>query len=380
MKIRNHTDFQYHLDKLGPEEQMNLLLEGIDSVSWCWDFVQDVCKASLLSRANDYLFNENNYNFEMKHPLEYALKIAEELKAKLEPFCERIEIAGSIRRQKEQVKDIELVCIPKYKIIQTGQDLFEPQYSCIRVNGFVKTIEEMGKRIKGDAKRGKYCQRFLIEKGIKVDIFIASPHTWGSIFLIRTGSHEFNVGYLLPRLRGVGYRLEDGFVKGIHNGQIIQCPEEQTVFDLMGEDFIPPKDRKKVVSGLRIIRVEGYREENHPNAFWVRRGVFPMFLSKHKVSDFSGLDILGNPYGYIGSKAKIPCEREDILPLYAEHLEEKLTDERKLSNRPVANALNRIFTTLRDSGNVQLLTDEEDTAYATVIKNMVDKKIQGTSC
>jgi DNA polymerase/3'-5' exonuclease PolX len=37
-----------------------------------------------------------------------ALAIAEQTRTALAPYCERIEIAGSIRRQKPQVKDIEL--------------------------------------------------------------------------------------------------------------------------------------------------------------------------------------------------------------------------------------------------------------------------------
>ncbi|MBU2597552.1 MAG: hypothetical protein KJ757_08345 [Planctomycetes bacterium] len=46
--------------------------------------------------------------------LQKAKAIAEELKSLLEPACERITIAGSIRRQKPDVGDIELLCIPKY--------------------------------------------------------------------------------------------------------------------------------------------------------------------------------------------------------------------------------------------------------------------------
>ena len=43
---------------------------------------------------------------------EEALKIAEEVKALLAPHCLRIEIAGSIRRKKPEVKDIEIVAYP----------------------------------------------------------------------------------------------------------------------------------------------------------------------------------------------------------------------------------------------------------------------------
>ena len=46
--------------------------------------------------------------------LEKARAIAEELKSLLEPGCERIPIAGSIRRRKSDIGYIELLCIPKY--------------------------------------------------------------------------------------------------------------------------------------------------------------------------------------------------------------------------------------------------------------------------
>jgi DNA polymerase/3'-5' exonuclease PolX len=40
-----------------------------------------------------------------------ATAIAERIKAELAPYTERIEIAGSVRRRKPEVKDIELVAV-----------------------------------------------------------------------------------------------------------------------------------------------------------------------------------------------------------------------------------------------------------------------------
>ncbi len=44
--------------------------------------------------------------------LEKAQIIADQVKNKLAPFCERIEIAGSIRRRRPFVHDIDIVAIP----------------------------------------------------------------------------------------------------------------------------------------------------------------------------------------------------------------------------------------------------------------------------
>ena len=60
---------------------------------------------------------------ETRVPLETAAKIAEDLASLLRPVCERVEIAGSIRRGCPTIGDIEIVVIPE---IESGwADLFE---------------------------------------------------------------------------------------------------------------------------------------------------------------------------------------------------------------------------------------------------------------
>jgi len=41
-----------------------------------------------------------------------AVNIAADIKSRLLPFCDQIEIAGSIRRRRPMVHDIDIVCIP----------------------------------------------------------------------------------------------------------------------------------------------------------------------------------------------------------------------------------------------------------------------------
>ena len=48
-----------------------------------------------------------------KRPYSQVLPIAESLVEKLRPACERIEIAGSLRREKAMVGDIEIVAVPR---------------------------------------------------------------------------------------------------------------------------------------------------------------------------------------------------------------------------------------------------------------------------
>jgi DNA polymerase/3'-5' exonuclease PolX len=95
-----------------------------------------------------------------------ALEIATKIKDQLSPHCVRCEIAGSIRREKPTVKDIEIVAIPKHYNV----GLFESGIAIV-VNRWTK--------IKGELPC-KYTQRLLPE-GIALDLFFATEQNWGLI-------------------------------------------------------------------------------------------------------------------------------------------------------------------------------------------------------
>lgn len=77
--------------------------------------------------------------------LSTAKKIAIEAGNKLLPFCDRLNIAGSIRRGKQEVHDIEIVCQPKRVKVGTldlfGQDTRKEEISA----EFVKVVMSLGK-------------------------------------------------------------------------------------------------------------------------------------------------------------------------------------------------------------------------------------------
>lgn len=162
-----------------------------------------------------------------------ALKIAEKVKALLKPYCQRVEIAGSIRRKKNEVKDIEIVAIPKS--YNTG--LFE--------NG-IATIVNQWPKVKGELPC-KYTQRILPE-GIKLDLFFAEQGNWGLIFAIRTGCAEYSHKILATNWVKKGYKSEGGFLftnsRLLTYGRQIAIREEEDLFKLIGVKYIEPEFRK----------------------------------------------------------------------------------------------------------------------------------------
>jgi len=156
--------------------------------------------------------------------LDEALGIANKYVNFLSPFCLRISIAGSIRREKEEIKDIEIVCIP--------DDL----------NGFSEMVNRW-KKIKGEPT-GKYTQRELPE-GIKLDLFMSQEGNWGNILLIRTGNWQFSKYIVGTKAGQAGLVQKDGFLW--RGNEKINCMEEKDVFDLLKIDYVEPKNRNEEI-------------------------------------------------------------------------------------------------------------------------------------
>jgi len=169
-----------------------------------------------------------------KFPLDFAKKIAEKYVRILEPLCERVQIAGSIRRECETVGDIEIVCQPN--LVQAG--LFSTDLE--RDTNFGGVVRSMAAEIiKGSPDSGKYIQ-FMTREGIKVDLFTADSKNWGYILAIRTGSADFS-RYLASEWKSWGYEGKDGYLT--QSNEIVYVPSEGVLFGLIDVPLIHPKDR-----------------------------------------------------------------------------------------------------------------------------------------
>jgi DNA polymerase/3'-5' exonuclease PolX len=158
--------------------------------------------------------------------LEEALPIAEHVRDLLAPHCDRIEIGGSIRRGKQEVKDIEIIAIPKpYEV-----GLFS--------SGIAEVVNQWPK-VKGELPC-KYTQRILPE-GIKLDLFMCDANNWGLILALRTGPADWNQHWLLPKLSRVGLVMREG---RIWRGQDeVFVRSEETLFRIIHSSFIAPEHR-----------------------------------------------------------------------------------------------------------------------------------------
>jgi DNA polymerase/3'-5' exonuclease PolX len=171
--------------------------------------------------------------------IERARVIARSIIDQLAPFCERVQIAGSIRREVPEVGDIELVVIPATVEEPVG-DLFGEKKR-VRHPGFVRVVDSFGKS-KGDAETGKYMQR--LAGGIAVDIFTATKESWGYTLAIRTGPAEYSHEVLAKQWVARGFRGHEG---NLYRGNLkAKLPEEHDLYRMIGLTFQQPWERGKV--------------------------------------------------------------------------------------------------------------------------------------
>jgi len=186
--------------------------------------------------------------------------------------CERILAAGSIRRRCESVGDVELVAIPR--IVEQaespvgqaslptiganhGQGRPRHQHSAPRhqtENLLLKRLDELledgriAKAFKTDGRPrwGEKYRAFTLPEhpDVHVELFLANARNWGVILAIRTGSADFSQE-LVTRIKQRGeYRVQKGHLTRVADGEIVDCPDEETMFKAAGYDrVLPPEER-----------------------------------------------------------------------------------------------------------------------------------------
>lgn len=178
-----------------------------------------------------------------KIPLAEAYTRARDIEEALMPYCSQIAIAGSIRRQRPTVGDIEIVCIPARPV----------EYTPLFMDAFSRTVCDLGDLLKG-TPGGRYCQ-VRLPQGLCLDLFMAKPETWGYILALRTGSAEY-MQAVARTWKRKGFEGRKGMMWHTRQERHIATPTEEYFFRLIGVEFRPPQDRE-------VINLKTYQESSN---------------------------------------------------------------------------------------------------------------------
>ncbi len=151
-----------------------------------------------------------------------ALPIAEEIIALLEPEVERISVAGSARRMRETVGDIDILAISENP--KQVMDAFSNI-------PFVREVV-----VKGKTKTTVYLMGDL-----QADLRVVEAESYGAALQYFTGSKEHNV-HLRSIAQRMGYKINE---YGLYEGEDkIGGENEKEIYEKLGMAYIDPELRE----------------------------------------------------------------------------------------------------------------------------------------
>ena len=173
--------------------------------------------------------------------------------------AERISIAGSLRRYRETMGDVDIVVAS-----ESAAPIME---------AFVR-----GPTVERILAQGETKSSVVVSRGLQIDLRVVPPASYGAALLYFTGSKEHNV-----RLRGLALRRklllnEYGLyrVGAEARGQEIAAETEEDVYGALGLDWIPPElreDRGEIDAAAahalpKLVGVEQVRGDLHTHTSW----------------------------------------------------------------------------------------------------------------
>ena len=199
--------------------------------------------------------------------LSEALPLAKNIVAELKkmPEIKDVKYAGSLRRGKETIGDIDLIASQSRnnKFQDTNSKQFQNSNFQI-IKRFIEIIKPKQILAQGENKA-----TVINENGAQIDLEIMPENEWGSLLHHFTGSKEHNIKLrALAETMGLSfsehgfkklktknspeYRIPQGreklkaTTKNLKLGNKIQiyCPTEEAVFGILGLQYIPPELRE----------------------------------------------------------------------------------------------------------------------------------------
>jgi DNA polymerase (family X) len=158
--------------------------------------------------------------------LSRALEVAGEIAAALRahPASDRVEVAGSLRRMADSVKDLD--------IIATASD----------PAALSAALAELP-LVESVSQSGEAGARVVTHSGMKVDLRVVEPDQFGNVLQHFTGSKAHNVSLREAAVRR-GLHVSEYGILDDATGETLRCATEEEVYATLGLDWIPPELRE----------------------------------------------------------------------------------------------------------------------------------------
>ncbi|MHB0976026.1 MAG: DNA polymerase/3'-5' exonuclease PolX [Candidatus Aquicultorales bacterium] len=182
-----------------------------------------------------------------------ALPIAEELVQDLreQPFVDRADTAGSLRRLKDTIGDVDILCSSS-----------EPR----RVVEYFISLPHVAYAVAKGAKKTSV----VVTNGLQVDLRIVEPNQYGAALQYFTGSKSHNI-HLREIAKKRGLKINEYGVFKVDTDEKVAGADEEGVYSYMGMATPPPtirEDRGEIEAAMEnrlpdLVELEDIRGDLH---------------------------------------------------------------------------------------------------------------------
>ena len=200
-------------------------------------------------------------NQERRFLLPDAERLAEDILEALKPLSEikKIEVAGSLRRRKDTVGDLDILVAAEH------QDRKKIMETFTQVRGVKEVLA------KGESK----SSIVVGELGCQVDLRIVEEDQWGAALFYFTGSKGHNV-HIRNLAKAKDWKVNEYGLFREEDDKILASREEKDIYDAMKMQYVPPElreDRGEVEVALehklpQLIEMEDIQGDLHMHSNW----------------------------------------------------------------------------------------------------------------
>ena len=195
------------------------------------------------------------------------------------PAADLVSEAGSVRRRKETFRDLD--------IIATASD------SSALIERFT-TLDWVAEV----AAKGTTKATVVAHDGLRFDLRVVPPESYGNLLQHFTGSKEHNVALREDAVRR-GFSVSEYGVQDVESGELFQTRDEAELYEHLGYQFIPPElreNRGELDAARRgelpeLVELDDLRGDLHSHTTWSSDG--------HNSVEEMALTARGRGYRYL---------------------------------------------------------------------------------
>jgi len=178
----------------------------------------------------------------------------EELRA--HPAALRVSEAGSVRRRRETVRDLDIIATAADPAALTAHFAAQPWVAEVVAQGSTKTT-------------------VVSHDGLRFDLRVVPPESYGNLLQHFTGSKAHNVA-LREEAVGRGLSVSEYGVTNTETGEVFTAADEEELYEFLGYAWIPPelRENRGELAAARdgtlptLVELDDIRGDLHSHTTW----------------------------------------------------------------------------------------------------------------